>query len=323
MQEKKAREFLAFARRQAPFTIQTHDYPDPDAIGAAYGLYTLLRRQGLRSHIVYDGEINRTITQEMIKRLRIPIHSVAERRTSSRTRVLVVDGRVENNNVTRLPGHYVGAIDHHPGSLRGDGGQFLDIRPGYGATCSMIGEYFKALRVPLSRNEATALAIGLNSDTQRLLRDVSPADVAIYPHIFEKCDYGLLQYVMINNIVLPDLALFKVAINRLKTEGRLGFTTLPDMENRTLLAIIGDFLLTLKELDVVLAVAYNNDRLFLSARSESNNPTADEVILKTIFGFGKGGGHKSMAAGSVTLQAGMRITPLLATLRQRFFDLQD
>ena len=51
--------------------IQTHNFPDPDAIASAYGLQQLLRSQGLDSTICYEGKIERYNTNHIIEALGI------------------------------------------------------------------------------------------------------------------------------------------------------------------------------------------------------------------------------------------------------------
>lgn len=42
--------------------IQTHNFPDPDAIASAYGLKVLLEKRGVQATICYKGRIDDTIT---------------------------------------------------------------------------------------------------------------------------------------------------------------------------------------------------------------------------------------------------------------------
>ena len=39
--------------------IQTHNFPDPDAIASAYGLQRLLEIYGVESRLCYDGRIDK------------------------------------------------------------------------------------------------------------------------------------------------------------------------------------------------------------------------------------------------------------------------
>ena len=52
--------------------IQTHNFPDPDAIACAYGLSELLKAKGIDAEICYKGSIDRTVTAKMVRLLNIP-----------------------------------------------------------------------------------------------------------------------------------------------------------------------------------------------------------------------------------------------------------
>ena len=51
--------------------IQTHNFPDPDAIASAYGLKVLLEKKGIGATICYKGRIDDTITLLSRRKLRI------------------------------------------------------------------------------------------------------------------------------------------------------------------------------------------------------------------------------------------------------------
>ena len=46
--------------------IQPHNYPDHDAIASAYGLQYLFEQFGVKSKIVYQGNIERNSLNQMI-----------------------------------------------------------------------------------------------------------------------------------------------------------------------------------------------------------------------------------------------------------------
>ena len=54
--------------------IQTHNFPDPDAVAAAFGLKELLDRKGIHTEIIYEGELQRHALIQMIAHLHIPIY---------------------------------------------------------------------------------------------------------------------------------------------------------------------------------------------------------------------------------------------------------
>ena len=53
--------------------IQTHNFPDPDAIACAYGLSELLKAKGVEAEICYKGNIERTVTAKMVGLLNIKV----------------------------------------------------------------------------------------------------------------------------------------------------------------------------------------------------------------------------------------------------------
>ena len=45
--------------------IQTHNFPDPDAIASAFGLQELLKLRGIHATICYKGKIDRYSTDKL------------------------------------------------------------------------------------------------------------------------------------------------------------------------------------------------------------------------------------------------------------------
>ena len=51
--------------------IQTHNFPDPDALASAQGLKVFLRAHGIDSVICYEGNIEKISTRKMIDKFEI------------------------------------------------------------------------------------------------------------------------------------------------------------------------------------------------------------------------------------------------------------
>ena len=51
---------------EAKIFIQTHNFPDPDAVASADGLQQLLKSAGLDSHITADGVIQKRALQQIV-----------------------------------------------------------------------------------------------------------------------------------------------------------------------------------------------------------------------------------------------------------------
>ena len=66
-------ELIDFLRRSPKFYIQTHDFPDADAVASAFALRNLFLQRGFIPIIVYAGEIQTPTLMSMIERLQIPL----------------------------------------------------------------------------------------------------------------------------------------------------------------------------------------------------------------------------------------------------------
>ena len=56
--------------------IQTHDYPDPDAITSAFGLQYFLKKFGVETSICFMGYAERASVNNVIKDFSIPVMTV-------------------------------------------------------------------------------------------------------------------------------------------------------------------------------------------------------------------------------------------------------
>ena len=58
--------------------IQTHNFPDPDAIASAFGLQHFLRQHGVPTEICYDGKVEKLSTRKMFTVFGIEVLSADE-----------------------------------------------------------------------------------------------------------------------------------------------------------------------------------------------------------------------------------------------------
>ena len=58
--------------------IQTHNFPDPDAIASAFGLQNLFKNFDIQSTLCYEGKIDKISTKKMTTLFDIDIRSYAE-----------------------------------------------------------------------------------------------------------------------------------------------------------------------------------------------------------------------------------------------------
>ena len=125
-----------------PVYIQTHNFPDPDAIASAYGLQKLLEQYGVESTLCYDGRIDKLSASKMLDMFSIRMLPYEDLEADMREtdRIICVDSQKHAGNVTDFVGNEVACIDHHP--------TFVPIEYGYqdiritGACATLIAEYY-------------------------------------------------------------------------------------------------------------------------------------------------------------------------------------
>ncbi len=278
--------------------IQTHNYPDHDAVASAYGLQYYFSQLGIISHLIYEGDIQRDSLANMIQKLDIDIQHNLQHDITAGHKIVIVDGCKYNKNVTDLIGDEVAVIDHHEVEHPEDV-PFADIRPGYGACSTIIYEYIKEAHLELPKNVATALMIGIDMDTSLLTRGVSKNDIIAYADLYSISDVKLENSILRNYIQTKDLDFYKYALDNVHIEKEVAFCYFEKGCNQNLLGILGDFFLALEEVDFVILCAKNENKINFSLQNERNEWNASTIIHTLLENIGFGGGHAEMAGGII------------------------
>jgi nanoRNase/pAp phosphatase (c-di-AMP/oligoRNAs hydrolase) len=294
-------QFTALLRLLEPnrvLYIQTHDYPDYDSIASAFGLQWLLNHFGITSRIIYEGDIHRDSLQSMIAELNIEIRHNEEYNIQSCDRSVVVDGCVGNQNVTGLVAREIGVIDHHEVE-HPENVEFIDIRPTYGSCATVIYSYFKQNQLSVPPAVATALLIGITMDTAHLTRGVCSADLDAHRDLYPLANRHLVNEVVTNYIQPRDLGYYQQSIENLLIRHRFAFCYFPHGCSKNLLGILADFLMGIRDADVVALCARNIDEINFSIRCKRDDGDASRLIRSVLADCGFGGGHRHMAGGSI------------------------
>ncbi|MBN2444610.1 MAG: DHH family phosphoesterase, partial [Spirochaetales bacterium] len=252
----------------------------------------------ITAHLIYEGTIQRESLVALIEKLNIPIKPAKEYPIKAEEKIVIVDGCKGNKNVTDLIGDEVAVIDHHEVTSPEDV-PFSDIRPEYGACSTLIFHYYKELNRPIPPHICTALLCGLNVDTLQLSRGVNEADVEAYAGLYTGANVNFVNSILRNSIQVKDLDFYKSALNRVKIRDGFAFCYFKEGCNQNLMGILGDFFLTLQEVDFVFLCALNNNVVNFSLRSEVAKWNSALIIQAMLKGIGFGGGHADMAGGII------------------------
>jgi len=290
-------ELIVFLSNEDIVYVQSHNYPDHDAIASAFGLQHFFKHYGIQSKIVYDTKIQRDSVLRLMKDLNIKADQVSDISMKIKDKIILVDGCKGNANVTDLIGDEVGVIDHHL-VVQPDDVEFSDIRMEYGACASIIVSYYMEHQVDMPQDVATALLIGINMDTALLTRNVSEFDIRAYLHCYRIANVSYVNSVIRNYIRLDDLIYYQHLITHKQIYDRILFCYFPQGCNQNLLGILSDFALALDEIDLVVLCA-KEEKIHFSLRSEVLEWDVSALIQHMLKDIGFGGGHADMAGGII------------------------
>lgn len=278
--------------------IQTHNFPDPDAISSAFGLQQFLNFHGVSATLCYDGKIDRHSSKKMLDTFGITIYSKDDLPDMTKDDYIVlVDSQKLNSNVTDLIGDEVACIDHHPIFFQYNY-LYQDIQK-VGACASIIASYFQRTNTPILPNCAAALAYGIKMDTADFNRGTTLLDTEMLSFLFSHANWELVTRMYLNTMELGDLQAYGAAIQNIKIFGGTGFAYIPFDCATALIAIISDFILSLDVVDIAVIYAMQTNGIRFSVRCDQNRVHAGNLIAHVMKPWGSGGGHPSMAGGII------------------------
>ena len=284
--------------------ILTQDSPDPDALASAAALKQLLRTKlRKQSDIGYGGRFSRAENRAMVRLLRIKADHVEPGQVEDYGLVCLVDTQPYSGINALPPSRQADVvIDHHrlpekrPWSAR-----HADVRPGYGASTSILYEYVEAAGLPLTSNLATAMFYGIQSDTQDLGRESGPADVYAYRELFLIADKKKLAEIHRAPVPAEYFRALSESLANVVVAGTTVVSCIGSCQSGEMIAEVADLLLRLEGTTSAVCYGVCCGKVYLSVRTAGPAVNAAQKMLRVIRGIGTGGGHRMMAGGQVPL----------------------
>ncbi len=297
-------DFLAANRQSiSPLLILPHDYPDPDAIAAAFALQFLAKGYGIESRIAYGGVIGRTENQAMVTLLHIPMHPLKRTNLKKYRRVALVDTQPSfENNPFPANRRATMVIDQHEstGQLAAD---LALVDTGCGATCVIVAQALLLKNVEIPLRVATALAYGILSDTLNLYRAERPDVTQTYLSILHRADMHALARIQNPMRSKPFFVTVARCIRQAAICGRLIVVHLGRVENPDLVPQMAEFLLTYQQSRWSFCTGRYKERLQVSLRSAKQDGQVSEILRDVFIAREQAGGHGAIAGGSLTIGA--------------------
>ncbi len=299
-------ERVASSKARGRWLVLTHDNPDPDALAAAAGTALLLRRAFQRNvAVAYGGIIGRAENREMVRCLKLDLVPLRRIRIGDFRHFVLADCQPWTGNA-QLPEGIVPEIvlDHHPLRPATAAVPFVDIRPDYGATATIVAEYLLEAGIEIPRKLATGFVYAIISETRGFSREASEPDHAMFDQLLPRSDRRALA--RIQNARLP-LSYFRIlyrGLARLQGTANLVVSHLGAVDQPDIVPEIADLLLRLEGRTWSMCTGRFDNRFYVSIRTTNSRADAGNLIRRLIGKRGKGGGHGTMAGGFIPLETG-------------------
>lgn len=271
---------------------------DPDAIASAKAIKRLLWRKVSSVTISNINVIKRPDNIAMIRLLGVTLVPIDEIDTNRFSRFVIVDSQPEHNEIFKKIKPDV-IIDHHPET--GVRAPYLDIRPKYGATASMLTEYLRAARIKPSAKLATGLFHAIKTDTGNFERQTQIEDVRAFQFLYRHANIHLVRKIEQSELRLDFLKYFKIALaNMRRRKGRI-FVHLGPVINPDVCVLIADFFMRIDSVSWSIVSGFYNKTLILVFRNDGVRKNAGRLAQQSFGLLGSAGGHKSMARAEIPI----------------------
>jgi nanoRNase/pAp phosphatase (c-di-AMP/oligoRNAs hydrolase) len=273
---------------------------DPDALAAAMAVRRLLRYKVKSVTIAHPNEIRRLNNMAMVERLKISLERLKDVKLDAFSKRVMVDSQPDHlPSFEKIKIHAV--IDHHPAGQFSDI-EFVDIRPDYGATSSMMVEYLRAAGLKPSVALATALFYGIKVDTHDFESKSVLADGISFRYLFNIANRDLVRKFELTDLRRSELKYFTTALAELKYSKGRYFSHLGRVRSPDVLVIVADFLNHVGEIDWVFVSGVHGEKLVVIFRCDGYRKNAGKLAERIFSSLGSAGGHKGAARAEVPLK---------------------
>jgi nanoRNase/pAp phosphatase (c-di-AMP/oligoRNAs hydrolase) len=294
---EKLRQLLSLFSREDRLLIVIN--ADPDAMASAMALKRLLWRQVSATCIAHVNTISRPDNLAMIRLLRLDLLPFEKVDPGQFTRFAIVDSQPSHHEGFLDIGFDV-IIDHHPTS--GDKAPFVDIRPEYGATSTIMTQYLRAAKIKPSVKLATGLFYGIKTDTSNFERKSVIEDVDAFQFLFRYVNVHMARRIEQAEITLDSLkyyrrALEEMSVRKSRIRVHLGRVTTPDV-----CVSIADFFMKIHDIAWTVVSGTHQGRLVIIVRNDGFRKDAGKLLARAFGQLGTAGGHKAMARAEIPVE---------------------
>jgi len=271
---------------------------DPDAIASAMAVKRLLWRKVAGVTLSRVNAVERPDNLAMIRLLGINLIHVSDIVPGSYSRFVIVDSQ---------PDHHVAfgqfdfdiIIDHHPETSTAAG--FVDIRPRYGATASILTEYIRAAKIKPSAKLATGLFYAIKNDTSNFERPSVMEDVRAFQFLFRHANTHLARRIDQAELRLDFLKYFRRALREKRIRKGKIFAHIGSVSTPDVLVLIADFFMRIESVNWSVVSGIYEKKLILIFRNDGLRKNAGKLARERFGDIGSAGGHRNMSRAEIPL----------------------
>jgi len=273
--------------------------PDPDAIASALALKRLLWHKVQSTTIGMIRPIRRLNNLTMVRVLRLPLVLLNRDEPERYDKHVVVDGQPSHNDFfSRF--QYTAIIDHHPVTNSFNDSSFVDIRPDYGSTSTILTQYLRTARIKPSRTLATTLLYGIKTDTRNFERNTIVGDIEAFRFLFPLSNHNILRKIEISDLSFSDLKFFQRAVERKHVVRERLFAHLDEVPTADILVVLAEFFLKVHDVSWSIISGILEGNLIVVVRNDGSRD-AGKIIRRAFGHIGCAGGHQAMARAEIPL----------------------
>jgi nanoRNase/pAp phosphatase (c-di-AMP/oligoRNAs hydrolase) len=308
------KEALAERDRAA---VLMHPNPDPDSMAAAIGIARLAEQVGCEPTVQFAGQIRHQENRAFRTVLDLDLERIDHVSELAAEAVILVDHN-EPRGFDGADGVLPFAVvDHHPGD--GTGEEFTDVRTDYGATASIVAEYFEDIggkpvppdvheseidaKYTLASRECTGLLYGILADTQRLTSGAASADFHAASFLYEGVDEDSLDRIANPQVSAETLEVKARAIAGRQVRGSFAVSDVGTLSSADAIPQAAEELITLEGVTAVVVVGEqeNSGVIHLSGRSRDDRVHMGRALGHAVEDIrdASAGGHARMGGGQI------------------------
>jgi nanoRNase/pAp phosphatase (c-di-AMP/oligoRNAs hydrolase) len=240
--------------------------------------------------------IDRPDNLAMLRLLGVTLIPFTELDPNHFSRFVIVDSQPNHNRpMSELNLSVI--IDHHPDTK--PEAPFVDIRPNYGATSTILTQYLRAARVKPSAKLATGLWHGIKTDTSDFTGRTQIEDVRAFQYLFRHANIHLARKIEQADLRRDYLKYFRTALEFMRLRKGRAFVHLGPVANPDVCVIIADFFMRVNAVNWSIVSGLYKKTLTIIFRNDGIRRNAGLVARESFGNIGSAGGHKNMARAEI------------------------